>query len=251
MKRSRAASRSLHEDAVDGVAPLRTKRLLLEHVTRRSAAVLWGLRQSAHLRRYQDIPRDTRAEFERRVAARPVRLDGRAAGRFDWLIREVESGVPMGWVSLRVGEDARGFAELSYGMLAEYRGAGYASEAAQAVIELAFVRAANLRLIGACCLSANEPSRRLLAGSGFTGPRLEPAGAVVRGRVVDVLVFELTRERWLALRSHAAGNRLESAWAQPCAPLLRTRASRRAGLRAFRSPADGASAGTGGAGPQR
>jgi len=188
------------------VTSVRTKRLQLEPVTCRSAVVLWRIMQSAHLRDYQDVPRYAREEFERRVASRPRCLDGRAIGRFEWLIRDGETETPMGWVSLRVGDYARGVAEIGYSILMEYRGAGYASEATLAVVELAFRLAGNLRRIEACCLPANEPSRRLLARSGFAEPKLQRKGAVVHGRAVDILVFELTRERWLALRSRYAGD---------------------------------------------
>ncbi len=178
---------------------IRTARLLLDPVTPRSAIVLWRIMQSAHLREFQDVPRYTREEFARRVASRPTRLDGRAVGRFEWLIRDSATEVPLGWISLRVGDHARGVAEIGYSVLAPHRGSGYASEAALAVVGAAFERAA-LRRVDACCLPANEPSRRLLVRLGFAEPKLQQAGAVVRGRPVDVLVFELTRERWNELR---------------------------------------------------
>ncbi|MFY9780052.1 MAG: GNAT family N-acetyltransferase [Candidatus Baltobacteraceae bacterium] len=177
---------------------VRTKRLLLDPVTPRSAIVLWRLMQSAHLREYQDVPRYTRDEFARRVASRPTRLDG-GAGRFEWLIREGDGETPIGWVSLRVGDHAHGVGEIGYSVLAPHRGCGYASEAVRAVVALAFERA-GLRRVDACCLPANEPSRRLLVRLGFAAPKLQRAGAIVRGRPVDVLVFELTRESWRAPR---------------------------------------------------
>ncbi len=214
--------------AAERVEAIRTKRLLLEQVTRASAVALWRLRQSAHLREYQDVPRFTREEFERSVASRPSRLDGRAAGRFDWLIRDGECGTPMGWVSLRVGERERGVAEIGYSILRRYRGAGYAREATLAVVEHAFARAGNLRLIDACCLPANEPSRRLLAHAGFAGPRLERDAAVVRGRPVDIFVFELTRERWAALRLRGARAASDGECALRRVPLLRQRDQGRA-----------------------
>ncbi len=182
---------------------IRTERLLLDPVTPRSANVLWRIMQSAHLREYQDVPRYTREEFARRVASRPTRLDGRAVGRFEWLIREGTAETPIGWVSLRVGDHARGVAEIGYSVLAPFRGSGYASEAAQAVVEEAFGRT-GLNRIDACCLPANEPSRRLLVRLGFAEPKLQRAGAIVRGRPVDVLVFELSRESWSAARREQA-----------------------------------------------
>jgi hypothetical protein len=59
---------------------LRTTRLRLEPVTARNAAMLWRVMQAPQLREFQDVPRYTRAEFERRVAQRPKRLHARAVG---------------------------------------------------------------------------------------------------------------------------------------------------------------------------
>jgi ribosomal-protein-alanine N-acetyltransferase len=185
------------------VTIIRTRRLLLDPVTPRSAIVLWRIMQSAHLREFQDVPRYTREEFARRVASRPTRLDGRAVGRFEWLIREAATEVPIGWISLRVGDHARGVAEIGYSVLAPHRGSGYASEAALAIVDAAFERA-GLRRVDACCVPANEASRRLLVRLGFAEPKIQRAGAIVRGRPVDVLVFELTRERWSGLRGERA-----------------------------------------------
>jgi RimJ/RimL family protein N-acetyltransferase len=187
------------------VTSIRTGRLLLDPVTPRSAVILWRIMQSAHLRDYQDVPRYTREQFERRVALRPTRLDLRAVGRFEWLIRDGATEVPMGWVSLRVGDQTRGVAEIGYTVLAQHRGGGYASEAALAVVDAAF-RRGKLRRIDACCLPTNEPSRRLLARLGFADPKLQRNGAFVRGRPVDILVYQLTRECWTAPRSRYAGS---------------------------------------------
>ena len=122
---------------------IRTARLLLDPVTPRTATVLWRLMQLPQLREYQDVPRYTRDEFARRVASRPTRLDGRAVGRFEWLIREGANEVPIGWVSLRVGDHARGVGEIGYSVLAPHRGNGYASEAVLAVVDAGFERAAH------------------------------------------------------------------------------------------------------------
>jgi hypothetical protein len=134
---------------------IRTARLSLEPVTTENAVVLWRIMQGAQLREFQDVPRFTRQEFEKRVAVRPKSFDGRAIGRFEWLIVSAETQVASGWISLRVGDQTRGSAELGYSILA--------------------------------------PERRR-------------NGAIVRGRPVDILVFELKRERWHDLRGAQAGS---------------------------------------------
>ncbi len=182
---------------------LRSERLILEPVTTQNAAALWRIMQSAHLREFQDVPRYTREEFERRVAARPKQFDSLTIGRFEWLMVLGESPQAIGWVSLRVGDHARGTAELAYSVLAAYRSAGYATEAARAVVTFAFEQS-DLRTVEACCVPANLGSRRLLARVGFDEMRVQRNGAIVRGRPVDIVIFELTRARWKTLAREAA-----------------------------------------------
>lgn len=185
---------------------LRTRSLVLEPVTVENAAVLWRVMQAAHLREFQDVPRYTREEFERRVAGRVKRLDARALGRFEWILRVAGSGEPAGWVSLRVGDLGRGSGEIGYSILLPYRGRGYAREASRAVVDEAFA-SASLARVEACCVPANEPSRRLLLGLGFSELRVQRNGAMVRGRPVDIVLFEMERELWQRL---SAGERTGS-----------------------------------------
>jgi ribosomal-protein-alanine N-acetyltransferase len=177
------------------VRKLDTERLTLEPVTPQNAAVLWRIMQGAHLRDYQDVPRLERDEFVRRVAARPQRFDGRAVGRFEWLIVVRRTKVTVGWVSLRVGDGRSGAAEIGYSIRASARGKGYATEAARAIVGVAFAQS-NVMQVDACCVPENTPSRKLLASIGFEQLRLQPSGAVVRGRAVDICVYAMTRAQW-------------------------------------------------------
>ncbi len=176
---------------------LTTERLVLDPVTVENAPTLWKIMQSGGLREFQDVPRNTREEFVRRVASRPKRFDSYAIGRFEWLVILREGDVAVGWVSLRVGDHARGSAEIGYSLLAAHRGRGYASEAARAIVDDAFATS-ELRQIEACCVPANVASRALLAGIGFDETRVQKNGAIVRGRPVDIVLFELSRERYEA-----------------------------------------------------
>jgi RimJ/RimL family protein N-acetyltransferase len=170
-------------------------RLILDPVTGLNAVALWRIMQSGHLRDYQDIPRFTRHEFERRVAARPKVFDARAIGRFEWLVELSASREPIGWISLRVGDHARGSAEIGYSILAPHRGAGYATEAARSLIAGTF-ETSDLHQIEACCVPENLASRKLLASLGFIEARVQRNGAIVRGKPVDVIIHEMPRERW-------------------------------------------------------
>jgi ribosomal-protein-alanine N-acetyltransferase len=186
------------------VTRIPTARLVLEPVTATNAAVLWRLMQSAHLRDYQDVPRYTRDEFARRVATRPKRFDSRATGRFEWLVISLASNEPIGWISLRVGDHARGNAEIGYSILAPHRNAGFATEAARALVADAF-ETTELRQVDACCVPENLGSRRLLAKIGFSEARVQRNGAVVRGKPVDIVIYEMTRAHWEESARSSAG----------------------------------------------
>lgn len=175
------------------------KRVVLEPVTPANAVTLWRIMQSKDLREFQDVPRYTRDEFERRVASRPKAFDTRATGRFEWLILVAKTRAAIGWVSLRVGDHARGTAEIGYSVALDHRGGGYATEATQLLVDFAFSES-DLQQVDACCVPANVPSRRLLASLGFIETRLQRNGAIVRARPVDIVLFEMPRERWMRRR---------------------------------------------------
>ena len=86
-ERRNTESRRLPQRLFCKMTTIRTQRLSLEAVTPENAVVLWRIMQGAQLREFQDVPRFTRQEFEKRVAARPKSFDGRAVGRFEWLDR--------------------------------------------------------------------------------------------------------------------------------------------------------------------
>ncbi|MGH7708141.1 MAG: GNAT family N-acetyltransferase [Vulcanimicrobiaceae bacterium] len=188
---------------------LESARLTLVPVRTANAAVLWQIMQSPGLREFQDVPRIPRADFERRVASRPRRFDGRLQGRFEWLIVPRIERRPVGWVSLRVGEGSPGVAEIGYSVIVGARGCGYAGEAVRELLGVAF-EARAIERVEACCLPGNVASRRLLARVGFREVRLQRSGAVVRGGPVDILVFELERSAWTlpepSRAANAAGN---------------------------------------------
>lgn len=173
------------------------ERLILEPVTPVNAVTLWRIMQTGQLREFQDVPRYTREEFERRVAGRPKSFDARALGRFEWLVIVASTKRAIGWLSLRVGDQERRTAEIGYSIVNGFRGEGYATEAARAIVAYAFEES-DLRELSACCVPANVASRKLLANIGFIERRVQRNGAIVRGRPVDIVLFELPRERWLA-----------------------------------------------------
>ena len=174
---------------------LRTERIALLPVDARNARELWEVLNAPDLRKYQDIPRVRAEEFERQVRARPRALRPGATGRFEWLLRAVDAGTAIGWISLRINDRAPRVGEVGYSLVQEARGQGYASEALHAVINEGFL-AGELDEIQACIVPENTASRAVLDRTGFREERLLRSGAVIRGRHVDVLLFSLTRASW-------------------------------------------------------
>ncbi|MBV9102352.1 MAG: GNAT family N-acetyltransferase [Candidatus Eremiobacteraeota bacterium] len=182
-----------------------TERLSLEPVNARNAVTLWRVMQHGHLRQFQDVPRLSREDFVRRVSTRPQHFDGRTMGRYEWLVQVRKDDIPIGWVSLRVGEAGCGSAELGYSILLEARGKGYATEAVRAVVNTAF--GTELNAVDACCVPANTPSKRLLETIGFAQLRTQSNGAVVRGKPVDICLYRMTRADWQFQDAYAMAHR--------------------------------------------
>lgn len=180
-----------------------TQRLRLEPVTVDNAVALWRVMQSGQLRQYQDVPKLSQDEFIRRVGGRPQKFNGRAVGRFEWLLFAGSTGSPIGWVSLRVADHESSVAEIGYSLIVGARGKGYAAEAVRAIVEVAFDDGEMAR-IDACCVPENLASRRVLQHIGFIQLKIQPNGAVVRGRPVDVCLYALSRREWEGLRYGAS-----------------------------------------------
>jgi [ribosomal protein S5]-alanine N-acetyltransferase len=177
------------------VRVLRTLRLTLEPVTLSNADALWRIMQAGGLREYQDVPRYSLDEFRDRVAARPTSFHPQASGRFEWLIALSVTRAPLGWVSLRLGEDGAGTAEMGYSLLESGRGFGYAGEGVRAVLDEAFLEA-GMEAVEAACVVGNDASLKVLKKLGFAQVRLQRNGAVVRSRAVDIYVFRMDGTWW-------------------------------------------------------
>jgi len=186
---------------------VRTAQLDLLPVDPRNAKELWRVLQQPNLREFQDIPRVSVEEFERQVRGRPRSLGTGATGRFEWLIRERQSGNAVGWVSVRINDRSRDHAELGYSLVTGARGKGYATEALGAVVEESFA-STQLAELHACTVPENLASRRVLERVGFVETRLLHGGALVRNRRVDILLYIFTRAQYVARIQQAQQQRV-------------------------------------------
>jgi [ribosomal protein S5]-alanine N-acetyltransferase len=119
-------------------------------------------------------------------------LDERSAFRVISLKEEPETLI--GLISYDWADDKQR-AELGYWLVQDQWGKGLMTEAARAMVDLAFT-ATDLTILGSCFFDENPASGKVLAHAGFEvmGPCTH--FSVSRGQEVPVTTVELTREQW-------------------------------------------------------
>ena len=104
-----------------------------------------------------------------------------------------ENGAFIGGAGIDAG--SRGL-RLGYWLGEPFWGKGYASEAAAALVELAF-RATDIETLHVACRTVNPASKRVIEKCGFTHDGFDMIDSIAAGRV-EVERFTLAREDWLA-----------------------------------------------------
>jgi [ribosomal protein S5]-alanine N-acetyltransferase len=89
-------------------------------------------------------------------------------------------------------------AEIGYWIGVDYWNRGYATEAASAVIDDVFDRLGLTRIEG-MCFSGNTASARVLEKAGLVFEELREAYVLKDGEPRDVLVYGLSRQRWMSV----------------------------------------------------
>jgi [ribosomal protein S5]-alanine N-acetyltransferase len=152
-------------------AELRTKRLrLVPHEPAHLRALIEGpefyertsgMKPARGLRDFivsPDVSVEWRAALEKATGADPW--------TYGFALLHVESGEVIGNASFTGPPDADGTVEIAYGIVPDYQGRGYATEAAQALV--AYARAdSRVRTILAHTLPARNASTRVLEKCGF------------------------------------------------------------------------------------
>lgn len=121
----------------------------------------------------------------------------------DWVraVERREGGELVGIVSLRALE-RRAQLEIGYWIGRPYWNRGYATEAAQAVIDHAFA-VLDAEWVEARCRAVNAASRRVIGKCGFAYSGTAMSDSLVAGRVSSER-YRMDRRTWSALKSWGA-----------------------------------------------
>jgi RimJ/RimL family protein N-acetyltransferase len=123
----------------------------------------------------------------------------RENGNCVYAITEADSGRFLGCCSLETGKTANAL-ELGYWVGEPFWGRGIATEAAHALIAMAF-RTRDIDHIDARCRVTNPASRRVLQKSGFQFQGTEMHPMLSLNASVSVEWFRLDRKTWMSLMS--------------------------------------------------
>ncbi|MCR4267868.1 GNAT family N-acetyltransferase [Nitratireductor sp. ZSWI3] len=122
-----------------------------------------------------------------------------AASGCTYAITLSESGAFIGCAGLEPREHGL---EIGYWIGEPYWGRGYATEAAHALVDLAF-RATDIDRLNVSCRVTNSASRRVIHKCGFQYAGQGMMDSVVAGKV-PVERYQLDRKTWVSLRSWGA-----------------------------------------------
>lgn len=186
---------------------LQTARLRLRPFTDADADDLFAMHSSAHVLRYWDSPPWTEPQRAERflAACRQLAEDGTGARL---AIDRLADEAFLGWCSLTGWNPDYRSASLGYCLVEHAWGAGYATEAAHAVLGWAF-ESLDLNRVQAETDTRNLASARVLQKLGFKREGTLREDCIVNGDVSDSWVFGLLRREW-----RAAGPVCDAAGAQ-------------------------------------
>lgn len=151
------------------------------------------------LRSPHPYPPGAALEFVRAVRGRWEKGEG-----ITFVAERCEDGVIVACAGLEIAAEHHN-AELGYWVAMECWGAGYATEAARAVVDIAFERL-EMRRLHAGHYAHNPGSGRVLAKLGFRYEGLRPQHVRRLGEFVDLVLMGLLREDWEAMRGRGDGS---------------------------------------------
>ena len=125
-----------------------------------------------------------------------------ALGKCIYAVTDADNGRFLGCCGVEPQQDAVTL-ELGYWIGEPFWGKGYATEAAHAVIDMAF-RTRDIEFIDVRCRVTNPGSRRVIHKCGFQFQGTGMVTSLALGASVPVEWYRLDRKTWISLRSWAA-----------------------------------------------
>jgi RimJ/RimL family protein N-acetyltransferase len=146
---------------------LETDRLILRRFTPADLDCLYALDNDPEVMRYINGGTPTpRAVVKRDILPTFVRYDERRPGFGFWAVVEKASGEWLGWICLRLSQEAPGQSILGYRLCRAAWGRGYATEGARALIRKGFEEWGVQRVV-ATTYEENRASRRVMEKLGM------------------------------------------------------------------------------------
>ncbi|MDQ3177225.1 MAG: GNAT family N-acetyltransferase [Actinomycetota bacterium] len=196
--------------------PVRTDRLVLRLATPADHPAVWRYRRLDEVTEWmsqrEGDPETSRARFlePERLATTLVVETG------ETVVGDLKCAVADAWSQVEVAEQARGTqAEIGWAFDPEHQGKGYATEAVDALLQIAF-DGLGVRRIEANCFADNLPSWRLMERLGMRREIHSVGDSLHRSRGwLDGFTYALLAEEWAASRSHQSGASGRSTWSAP------------------------------------
>jgi RimJ/RimL family protein N-acetyltransferase len=180
--------------------PIETERLILRPFTRGDVDAVFAYRQRDDVARYlfdEPMSRESCAEA---VQGRTTQTEFEEEGDKIFLAVERRQDLAMiGEVSLILRNEVARQAEIGYIFNPDYHGHGYATEAANALLEMGFADA-GLHRIYARCDARNEASWHLMERLGMRREAHFREHVLVKGVWDEELIYAMLEDEWLALR---------------------------------------------------
>jgi RimJ/RimL family protein N-acetyltransferase len=173
----RLVLRAPHEEDIDALAHLAN-----------NAAVATMVSRMPHPYTAKDA-----ADFVRRTKAGEI-------GKCVYAITKVGNGAFLGCCALEPQVNDEDTLEIGYWLGEPHWNQGYATEAAHALIDMAF-RTRDIARIDARCRVTNIASRRVIQKCGFQFQGTGMVGNLAMGGMVPVEWYRLDRKTWMSLKS--------------------------------------------------
>ena len=170
---------------------IETERLRLRPVSLEDVEDVLSYAIDGEWARYLPVPQPYARRDAEEFVASQVLLDREQNP--SWAV--VYNGVVIGGVNLRMDFDNH-LCELGYSVAREHWGKGFATEAADVVIDAAFQSLSDLNKVRAMADLRNGASQRVMEKLGMTREGILRQNRLFRGEYVDEVWYGLLRSEW-------------------------------------------------------